>query len=94
MLYFTGSQVRAVKWKDWKFWYAFQPEPGAPAVEPLMRLFNLRSDPKEESDVKDANPWVKSVADRIIAEFEASTQRYPHVPQNAPDPYTPPARRP
>jgi arylsulfatase len=94
VILYAGSQLRAVKWKDWKFWYAFQPEPGAPAVEPLMRLFNLRSDPKEESDVKDANPWVKSVADRIIAEFDASTQRYPHVPQNAPDPYTPPARRP
>ena len=24
---FTGTQVRAVKWKDWKFHYAFQPEP-------------------------------------------------------------------
>ena len=23
-----------------------------------MKLFNLRSDPKEETDIKDFNPWV------------------------------------
>ena len=87
VIFFTGSQVRAVKWKDWKFHYAFQPEPGAGAVAPLMRLFNLRSDPKEESDMKDANPWAQSVMDRIVAEFNATTERYPHVPVGAPDPY-------
>jgi arylsulfatase len=57
-----------------------------------MRLFNLLSDPREESDVKDANPWVKSVADKVVADFEATTKRYPHVPANAPDPYVPPVR--
>jgi arylsulfatase len=93
VLHFTGgTQVRAVKWHDWKFHYVFQPEPGVTQA-PLMRLFNLRSDPKEESDVKDANPWAKSVMDKLIADFEASAQRYPHVPPNAPDPYIPPRPR-
>ncbi|MDP6605217.1 MAG: sulfatase-like hydrolase/transferase [Dehalococcoidia bacterium] len=85
-----GGRVLAVKWKDWKFWYAFRPEPGDPNPTSTMRLFNLRSDPKEESDVKDANPWVKSVADRIVAEFMASTDLYPNVPAGADDPYVPP----
>jgi arylsulfatase len=89
VIFFTGnSQLRAVKWKDWKLHYTFQPEPGV-SVPPLMRLFNLRSDPKEESDVKDANPWAQSVMDKIVAEFTASTQQYPNVPANAPDPYVP-----
>lgn len=88
----TNQQVRAVKWRDWKFYYAFQPEPGAPATPPLMRLFHLLADPREETDVKDANPWVRSVADRIVAEFQATTARYPHVPPNAPDPYVPPVK--
>jgi arylsulfatase len=90
VIYFTTqvNGVAAVKWRDWKFHYVFQPTPGT-TVEPAMRLFNLRSDPKEESDIKDANPWVKSVMDRIVAEFLASTERYPNVPVNAPDPYTP-----
>jgi hypothetical protein len=54
-----------------------------------MRLFNLRSDPKEESDIKDANPWAQSAMDQIVAEFLETVGRYPHVPQNAPDPYVP-----
>jgi arylsulfatase A-like enzyme len=92
-LFFTGgTQVRAVKWNDWKFHYVFQPEPGVTQA-PLMRLFNLRSDPKEESDIKDSNPWAKSVMDKLVADFDASAQRYPHVPPNAPDPYVPPRPR-
>ena len=93
VIFYAGSQLRAVKWKDWKFHYAFQPEPGGGGVAPLMRLFNLRSDPKEDSDVKDANPWAQSVMDRIVAEFNATTEKYPHVPQGAPDPYTPPVKK-
>jgi arylsulfatase len=92
VLYFTGTQVRAVKWKDWKFWYAFSGEPGGAApAGPLMRLFNLRADPKEESDVKDVNPWAQSLMDRLVADFSATTLRYPHVPVGATDPYTPPS---
>ncbi len=90
-LYFTGTQVRAVKWKDWKFHYAFMPEPRQ-VEAPLMRLFNLRSDPREESDIKDANPWAISVFDKVVADFVATTEQYPHVPSGAPDPYTPPRR--
>jgi arylsulfatase len=90
VLLFANAQLRAVKWHDWKLHYVYAPEAGGPPVPPLMRLFNLLSDPKEETDIKDANPWVQSVTDRIANEFAASTRRYPHVPPNAPDPYTPP----
>jgi hypothetical protein len=30
--------------------------------------------------------------DRIVDDFTRTTERYPHVPQNAPDPYVPPKR--
>ena len=71
-----------------------KPEPGAPTNPPSMRLFNLRSDPGEETDIKDFNPWSISVFDKIVADFMATTVQYPNVPVNAPDPYVPPARRP
>ena len=93
VILYTNTQLRAVKYRDWKFWYNFQPEPGAPPAPPLMRLFNLRSDPGEETDVKDANPWMQSLADKIVADFEATAARYPHVPPNTPDPYLPPVKR-
>ena len=89
VIFFTNQQLRAVKWRDWKLHYAFTPEAGAPAVPPLMRLFNLLSDPREETDVKDANPWVFGVIEKLVSEFTATTERYPHVPMNARDPYVP-----
>ena len=92
VIFFANTQLRAVKWHDWKLHYVFAPEAGAPPVPPLMRLFNLLSDPGEESDIKDDNPWAVSVMDRIVAEFTASIERYPHVPPNARDPYEPPKR--
>ena len=60
-------------------------------IPPALRLFNLRSDPKEETDVKDFNPEVKGRIDGIVADFMESTRRFPNVPQGAPDPYVPPA---
>jgi hypothetical protein len=80
-----------VKWKDWKFHYAFMPEPRVTEA-PLMRLFNLRSDPREESDVKDANTWALGVFDQLVADFNASVERFPNVPSTARDPYVPTPR--
>jgi arylsulfatase A-like enzyme len=92
VLLFTNADLRAVKWHDWKLHYTYTPEAGAPPVPPLMRLFNLRSDPKEETDIKDAHPWAQGVMDKIVADFTATTARYPHVPRGATDPYEPPKR--
>jgi arylsulfatase A-like enzyme len=88
VLFFAGEQLRAVKWHDWKFHYVYNAEPdeaGGPA-----RLFNLRSDPKEESDIKAFNPAVLAEIDKIVADFWATTRRYPNVPRRTPDPYVPP----
>ena len=90
VLMFVNNQVRAVKWHEWKLHYVYAPEAGAPPQPPLMRLFNLRSDPREETDIKDANPWAPAVMDRLVDDFMASTKRYPNVPPNTKDPYQPP----
>jgi arylsulfatase len=94
VLYYTSNQPsqppRAVKWYDWKFHYSFQTEPGAaPPGPPTMRLFHLLSDPREDSDVKDANPWAESVMDKLVADFVATFEKYPNVPPNQQDPYVP-----
>jgi arylsulfatase len=89
-IYFApGNQVRAVKWSDWKLHYVWQDEPGGP-LEQTMRLFNLRSDPKEETDIKDFNPAAISAIDGIVARFWATVEKYPLIPVGTPDPYTPP----
>lgn len=90
-LYFApNGQVRAVKWRDWKLHYVFQDEPGGP-IDRTMRLFNLRSDPKEETDVKDANPWVPSAIGKLVDDFWTTVDKYPLIPVGAPDPYQAPA---
>lgn len=87
---FTGDQVRAVKWRDWKFHHAYQPEPRV-TEPPLMRLFNLRSDPREEADIKDVNPWALAFFNKLVNDVDESVRRQPNVPIGARDPYTPPA---
>jgi arylsulfatase len=91
VIYWTWrGELEAVKWRDWKFFYHYRFSSVVPNPPDSMRLFNLRTDPKEETDVKDFNPWVMGVIDRIVADFEASTEVYPNVPRGTADPYTPP----
>jgi arylsulfatase len=87
-LFFTGEQVRAVKWNEWKFHLAYQSEPRVTEA-PLMRLFNLRSDPREETDIKDVNPWAIGLFDGLVGRFDESVRRFPNVPVGAKDPYVP-----
>jgi arylsulfatase len=84
-----GGAVNAVKWRDMKLHYRFRPEPND-VNQSRMQLFNLLADPREETDIKHVFPWVKSVMDKIVAEFTESTERYPNVPADAADPYSPP----
>ena len=84
--------LEAVKWRDWKFFFSYRYSSVIPNPPESMRLFNLRTDPKEETDVKDYYPWVIGMIDRIVADFETSTEVYPNTPRSTPDPYTPPQR--
>jgi len=87
-----GGNIHAVKWRNWKVWYQFPIEPGDTNPTDRVRLFDLRSDPKEETDIKDFNPWVMGVMDSIRAEYNESIRIYPNVPVNAQDPWSPPRR--
>ena len=85
------GQVRAVKWGDWKLHYVWQDEPGQP-VERTMKLFNLRSDPKEETDIKDANPWVPSAIGKLVNDFWATAGQVPADPRRHARPVSAPGR--
>ncbi len=84
------GHVMAVKWQDWKLWYHFRTEMPDPDPDNLLRLFDLRVDPREEIDVKDFYPWVISIMDGIVADYEASLEVHPRVPGGIDDPYVPP----
>ncbi len=87
------GHLLAVKWRDWKLWYDFKPDPIGPNPDPKVRLFNLRYDPKEETDIKDFHPGVLTVMDSILADFRTSVESFPNVPVTAKDPYVPPPDR-
>ena len=82
-------ELMAVKWKDWKIWYNYAPWKTDTDQTSAMRLFNLRSDPTEDTDLKDYEPWVMSVAGKIVEDYNASVSRFPNVPIGAEDPYEP-----
>jgi hypothetical protein len=83
------GHVMAAKWRDWKLWYLFRTEL-EPDADDLVKLFDLRVDPREEIDVKDHYPWVIGVVDSLVAEYEASLVVHPRVPGGVDDPYVPP----
>ena len=86
----SSGKVMAVKWRDWKFWYYYKTEVPDPNPDNLVRLFELRADPTEETDMKDYYPWVVSKMDKIVKDYETSLVKYPRVPANQADPYTAP----
>ncbi len=83
------GEIRAVKWRDWKMHYVWQVERGQP-VEETRKLFNLRSDPKEETNLIPVTPsfsrFLIAKISRIRSEFEASLEKYPPIPPGTPDP--------
>jgi len=85
------GHVMAVKWHDWKLWYLYRTELD-PNPEDVLQLFDLRVDPREEIDQKDFYPWVISIMDGIVADYEASLILHPRVPGGIDDPYIPPPR--
>jgi arylsulfatase len=86
------GQIMAVKWRDWKLWYVYKTEMPDPEPDNLVRLFDLRVDPREEIDVKDYYPGVIGIMDSIVKDYEATFIKHPRVTAsaNAVDPYIAP----
>ncbi len=101
MDFFTGKQEKsnregfpvyayghlyAVKWHDWKMHFVWRP---LATLEPetIRKLFNLRSDPKEEVDVFWQNTWTQAPIEKIATDFEATLAKYPLIAPGTPDPY-------
>ncbi|MFM1877559.1 MAG: hypothetical protein RLZZ241_425 [Bacteroidota bacterium] len=86
------GKIMAIKWQNWKLWYDFKTELPDPFPENRVRLFDLNTDPREETDVKDYYPWVIGIMDRIALAYEHSLEAYPRVPAaaNKTEPYTGP----
>jgi arylsulfatase len=86
---FVFGKLYAVKWQNWKMHLVWRPDPTDRAVNE-KRLFNLRSDPKEEYNVLAAHPSVEEQAQRVIDAFNATLVSDPLIKPGTDDPYRPP----
>jgi arylsulfatase len=88
--YYIKQELRAAKWRDWKMHIVWEVEPNAgPKHLETPWVFNVITDPKEESDVGDANSWVRGPIRKMIRAFQESLKDFPPVPPGAEDGYVP-----
>jgi arylsulfatase len=93
VLAFVAERLEAVKWKDWKLCFYEETRDwfGTPAKLTMPKLFNLRTDMKEEYPEESLrHTWVMNKCLAAIREFEASLKKHPAIPEGTADPYVPP----
>lgn len=86
-LFYIKNDLRAVKWRDWKLHFYWEPEvnEGKGKLESPY-LFNLKQDPKEESDILIFNTWVLGPILKMVQSFNQSCAEHPNTPPGKPDP--------
>ena len=87
-LFYIKNELRAVKWRHWKMHLVFEKEPneGTRHLETPW-LFNIKRDPKEETDVAMDDGWVRGPMRKLIREFEQSLREHKPIPPGASDDY-------
>jgi len=91
-VYYIKEDLRAVKWRDWKVHYFWEPEVNhskGKLESPL--LFHLVQDPKEETNIALANTWAFGPIMRLVHDFKQSLREHPPIEPGTPDPYEPPS---
>ena len=94
-VYYIKQELRAAKWRDWKMHMVWEAEPNVGPVHlEAPRIFNVVSDPKEETDVANQFSWVRTPMRRLIHDFQESLKTDAPIPPGAPDDFVPrPAKR-
>ncbi|MBX9929600.1 MAG: arylsulfatase, partial [Gemmatimonadaceae bacterium] len=89
-LFYIKTEFRAAKWRNYKMHVIWEPEPNiGPKVLETAWIFNLLTDPKEETDIAPSNGWVGGAFQRMIRGFQESLRANPPIPPGAPDDYVP-----
>jgi len=91
ILVFCADRLQAVKWKNFKVHFYQQDTMVSPPVKlAIPFLFNLYTNPREDTDKQITDSWVIGPVLKMVGEFEASTKKHPLIAMGTPDPYTPP----
>jgi arylsulfatase len=93
ILVWCADRLQAVKWKNFKVHFYQQETMVSPPVKlAIPFLFNLYTNPREDTEKQITDSWVIGPVLKMIGEFEASTKRHPLIAMGTPDPYAPPAK--
>jgi len=85
-LFYIKNDLRAIKWRHWKLHFYWEPEVNAGQGKlESPYLFNLLSDPKEETDVLIFNTWVLGPILKMARRFNESCAAHPNTEPGAPD---------
>ena len=85
-LFYIKTELRAVKWRHWKLHFVFESEPnsGTKHLETPW-LFNIKRDPKEETDAAMEDGWVRGPMRKMIMTFEKTLKEHPPIAPGASD---------
>ncbi len=91
-LFYIKNELRAVKWRHWKLHFIFESEPNAGTRHlETPWLFNIKRDPKEETDAAMEDGWVRGPMRKMILRFEESLRLHGTTPPGAADAFNPAA---
>jgi arylsulfatase len=90
--FYIKNELRALKWRHWKLHFVFENEPNTgPRHLETPWLFNIRRDPKEETDAAMEDGWVRGPMRRMLMAFEQTLRTHPPIAPGAPDAFQPAA---
>jgi arylsulfatase len=85
-LFYIKTELRAVKWRHWKLHFVFESEPNSGTLHlETPWLFNIKLDPKEETDAAMEDGWVRGPMRKMIMAFEKTLKAHPPIAPGAPD---------
>lgn len=96
-LYWLGSELYGVKWRNFKMAFVQQRTLTDPALRlPNPHLINLDTDPKEREpiDYPYVHSWVGVHVARLLSEYQESVRREPPIPLGASLDFRPSQRQP
>ena len=91
ILIWCADRLQAVKWRNFKVHFYQQDTMVSPPIKlAIPLLFNLYTNPREDTDKVITDSWIFGPVLKMVGEFEASTKKFPLIAMGAPDPYMPP----
>ncbi len=82
--FYIKGELHAVKWRDWKLHFHWQPEvnEGKGKLESPY-LFNIKIDPKEEHDILVTHTWVMGPIMQMVQQMRDSLAAHPPIAPGA-----------